>query len=168
MDFDTVVRIPSVLVGFVWMEMQPLGLVCPDVGVAALLKEKNMQPACLYPRRCKQSLSKLSKMLFQEGSPALGTGHGHQRTWWICLISRFSILTIKLHSTFEMSQQMIEGCQLSKVLVNCQQPLPSSFLQEITAQYGIGIGNTIGNISLISNKLSWCSRFITVPTSWGP
>jgi len=70
-----------------------------------------------------------------------------------------------LHSTLEMSQQMIdEGCQLSKVLVNCQQPLPSSFLQEITAQYGIGIGNTIGNISL-SDKLSWSSRFITVPVS---
>jgi hypothetical protein len=54
-----------------------------------------------------------------------------------------------------------EGCQLARVLVNYQHSSSSCLLQEITAQYGIGTGNAIGNISLIS-RLSWSSRFITV------
>ena len=82
----------------------------------------------------------------------------------------------KLHSTLEMSQQMIddEGCQLAKVFVNINNPtLPSVSPQEITAQYGVGIGNAIGNISLNNNlaqlivKVHHCpDQLRTIAISW--
>jgi len=47
-------------------------------------------------------------------------------------------------------------------LLTINTPSSSYPLQEITAQYGIGTGNAIGNISLLISRLSWSSRFITV------
>jgi len=54
----------------------------------------------------------------------------------------------------------MEDANSQRVLVNFEH-FSSFLLQEITAQYGIGTVNAIGNISLIS-RLSWSSRFITV------